>query len=81
MGIRLQDMKMDREFKQANTVTGKETKKEVLTRLGIEPEVVHEPKPATKPQYKVVDGIAYKVVAGQLVPLKTLTNGLWQYDY
>ncbi len=74
MGMRLQDMKMDREFKQANTVTGQETKREVLTRLGIEPEVVHEPVPVTKPQYKVVAGIACKVVAGQLVPLKKLIN-------
>lgn len=69
MGMRLQDMKMDREFKQLNTVKGTATKRIVLQRLGIEPEVVHEPKPTTKPQYKVVAGIAYKVVMGQLVPL------------
>jgi hypothetical protein len=64
MGIALIDMKMDREFKKRNTVKGVEDRTEALNRLGLEPEKVHVPK------YVKKGNNVYKVVDGNLVPLK-----------
>jgi hypothetical protein len=64
MGMRLQDMKMDREFKKANTVKGTETRTEVLNRLGLVPETVKVSKYITR------NGQVYKMVNGVAIALK-----------
>jgi hypothetical protein len=69
MGMRLQDMAMDREFKKANTVKGKETKKEVLNRLGLAPEKV-----VGAPKYVMINGVPNKIVNGKTIPMTKVTK-------
>ena len=68
MGIALINLKMDKEFKQLNTVKGTATKRIVLQRLGLKQEVV------TAPKYVMINGIPNKVVNGTYVPYTKVTK-------
>jgi hypothetical protein len=67
MGIALINLKMDKEFKQLNTVKGTATKRIVLQRLGLKQEVV------TAPKYVMVGGVPHIVINGvfkKMTPVK-----------
>jgi hypothetical protein len=66
--IRLQDRAELKEFTKPNTIKGKETKAEVLARLGLTPEV------KTAPKYITKGGQVYKMVDGNAVPLKKVVK-------
>ncbi len=61
--MRLQDMKMDREFKKLNTETGTATKRIVLQRLGLKPETVKHGG------YIMINGVPNKMVNGVATPM------------